>query len=152
MKIQSNNYFIPIPIILVLTYYLTIKTGLQIHYHNCFGELLIGRARFYGISFLVGALATNIQLSILFAQEVNDLATKHDDFTPPTFYEPIGYILKIIWGGISAVIFVLAIKQGFLASFDNINGDLNMESNIVVSFVVGLRAFAILKKISGIIK
>lgn len=151
MKFQSNSYSLPIPILLLAGYFVGIYYPLVIHYHDFLGDFLVGSSHEYSIAFFIGLLGATTQLSIGFAMDINKRTLKPDDYIMPSYYEPFGYLLKQIWGGITAVIFILATKQGFLAAFE-MTGAMEMEAVIVIAFVVGLRAFAILKYISKILK
>ncbi|MEO0554474.1 MAG: hypothetical protein AAF149_14810 [Bacteroidota bacterium] len=150
MSFQSRSNYFPIPVILLSTYFICIYFSLLIKYHGEFEGFLKGESRNYAIGFLIGSLGSCVQLSIQFAKEINTLCQSPEKVVLPSYYEFIGYIFKLIWGGITAVVFVLALRQGLLASVENVSG-FDIKTTVVVSFVVGLKAFSILKRISGIL-
>ncbi|WP_436516338.1 hypothetical protein [Ekhidna sp. To15] len=147
---QDNRYYALVAITLTLGFITFIMIPIGIHYHNWWSDWLLGKSRFYSIGFFVGALAATIQNSIHFAKEINSLASKPDDHIKPSAYDFFGHLLKMTWGGIAAVMFALAVKTGFLASFESTNSEMNIESLLVVSFVVGLNAFGMLRRLAGI--
>jgi hypothetical protein len=60
--------------------------------------------------------------------------------------------LKQTWGGVAAVVFLLAVKQGYLAAFEQSKNPIEIEALVVISFVVGLNAYRILRQLSEILK
>ena len=120
-------------------------------YNGYLSDYLPGNGKIYFCSFLIGLLGANVQNSIYFARECNDLVT-NDNPVIPTPLDSIGHLLKQFWGGVAAVFFVIAVKAGFFASFSADSPDMRNEAVMVISFVAGLRAFSILEKLSGIIK
>ena len=76
MKFQSKDYFTPIPLVLLLGYFCGMYYPIVIHYHDWWSYFLVGSAKTYAISFLLGVLGATIQLSIGFAREINNLVLK----------------------------------------------------------------------------
>lgn len=152
MKFQSKEHYLAVPVVLLIGFFVGIFFPVVIYYHQWWSETFVGTLKDYSISFFFGVLGATCQMSIGFAREINALVTNPSKAHLPTYYEGFGYLLKQLWGGIAAVIFVLAVKQGFLAAFEKNQGPMELEAIIVISFVVGLRAFKILTRIAGIIK
>lgn len=151
MKIpyQHLGWYIPVTIVLIVCYLIGCIIPFAIYYHGFMSEILIGTSQSHAISFLIGLLGANVQNSILFSKEINLTADSSKPQILPTYFEFFGYALKNIWGGIAAVIFILAVQSGFVAAFAHSIEVMRPSAIVVVSFVVGLRAFTILKKISG---
>ena len=102
------------------------------------------------LSFLLGLLGANVQLSIFFAKDVNDVISGKQGAVPPSCFDFFGYFLKQVWGGLAAVFFVESVRLGFLAAVST-SGEMTIPAIVVISFTAGLRAYQILKVLAGIV-
>lgn len=151
-KTRSNLNYIPVGIVILVTYYYCFDYALGIHYRNYLPEILLGKSRYYAISFMMGVLGANVQMSIHLARECNMMVLQPENHFEPVLFEFFGYIMKAIWGGLAALIFILALQYGFLAILESSADPMKIESMIVICFVVGLNALNILKRLSEILK
>ncbi|WP_027065555.1 hypothetical protein [Maribacter sp. Hel_I_7] len=152
MNFQSRNHYLQVPFALSLGFFLGIFMPIVIYYHQWWSTIFIGGFKTFSITFFMGLLGGTCQMSIGFAREINTLVTKPSEVVLPSYYEGFGYLLKQVWGGIAAVIFVLAVKQGYLAAFEQSDKPIELEALVVISFVAGLNAYRILKQLSQILK
>ena len=150
IPMQSKHWFWPVAIVLVVGYVVGGIAPVGLHYFEWCGSCLPEPFKTVLFSFLIGLLGANTQLSIHFARDVNAVMSGKEA-TLPSCFEFFGYLLKQTWGGIAAVFFVFAVKLGFIAAVAGASGDLRLPAVVVISFCAGLRAFQILKGLSGII-
>lgn len=152
MKFQSRKHYLQVPFVLILGFVIGIFMPVVIYYHQWWSTIFIGGFKTYSIAFFMGLLGGTCQMSIGFAREINKLVAEPSKVLLPSYYEGFGYLLKQTWGGIAAVVFVLAIKQGYLAAFDKTTESIELEALVVISFVAGLNAYRILNQLSQILK
>ncbi len=152
MKFQSHNYYLQAPFVLLFGFFVGIFIPVVIQYHQWWSDIFIGSFKAYSISFFMGLLGGTCQMSIGFAREVNAMVSRPSEVILPSYYEGFGYLLKQLWGGVAAVIFILAVKQGYLAAFEQSDKAIELEALVVISFVSGLNAYRILRQLSGILK
>lgn len=152
MKFQSRKYYLQVPFVLILGFFIGIFMPVVIYYHQWWSDIFIGGFKTYSIAFFMGLLGGTCQMSIGFAREINKLVAEPSKVVLPSYYEGFGYLLKQTWGGVAAVVFLLAVKQGYLAAFEQSENPIEIEALVVISFVVGLNAYRILRQLSEILK
>ncbi len=151
MKFHSKNWYWLVIFTLLLGYALGAIVPTAIHFFGFLSREIPTGFRMVLMSFLLGLLGTTVQLSIHFASEYNSLV-KGELKVEPTYFEFVGYLLKQLWGGITAVIFIAAIKLGFIVTVSHQGGDIRPAAIFVISFAVGLCSYKTLKSIPDIIK
>lgn len=152
---QHTLWYLPVAIVLTLGYAIGGIAPVAIHYFGWLECILPTSFIPVLLSFLLGFLGANVQLSILFSREINTLMSTKDKSAKealilPSCFEFFGYLLKQIWGGLAAVFFVLSVKLGFLAAVAT-SGAINLPAIVVISFCAGLRAYSILVALAGLI-
>lgn len=146
---QGRGWYIAIILVLLSGYAVGIILPIGVYFHDWFKTFIPDQYKIYCVSFLIGLLGVTVQNSIYFAMDFNASILKHDH-PLPTVFDSFGYILKYLWGGVAAVILILAIKTGFFAVFTESTKEMRPEAVVVLSFVAGLRALGILKKLAGL--
>ncbi|MFZ5635637.1 MAG: hypothetical protein ACOY82_03525 [Pseudomonadota bacterium] len=147
---SSRHWYWPVMATLIAGYLLGGVLPVGIHYFGLLGGYIDDAFRPLLYSILIGALGANVSMSIHFAREQNDLLAGKSTVLPSCF-EWFGYLLKLVWGGIAAAFFVIAVKVGFLAAVGGTPQALQLPAVVVISFCAGLRAYEILRKLGGII-
>lgn len=146
---QGRIWYAAIILVLLLGYAIGAILPVGVYYHKWFQTFIPESLAIYCVSFFVGLLGVTVQTSIHFARDFNESILK-DNHPLPAVFEAFGYVLKYLWGGVAAVIFILAIKAGFFAAFSSHSEQMRVEVVVVLSFVAGLRALGILKKLAGL--
>lgn len=147
---QSKHWFWPVVLVLIFGYAVGGLVPVALHFYGFLQGQLPKDFQPLLLSFTIGLLGANVQLSIAFARDVNTVMSTSTAPLPSCF-EFFGYLLKQIWGGIAAVFFVLATKLGFIAAVATSDSTLRLPAVVVISFCAGLRAFQILKVLAGIV-
>lgn len=148
---QHTLWYIPVAIVLVMGYLIGGVSPVAIYYFHWLEAIIPKSFIPILLSFLIGLLGSNVQLSIHLAKEMNVFFVEQKDKrTLPSCFEFFGYLLKQVWGGLAAVFFVLSVKLGFLAAVATV-GEMQLSAIVIISFCSGLRAYQILKILAGII-
>ena len=148
--IQSKLWFAPVPLVLFVGYVLGGIGPIGIHYYSLLGQHIPEAFEPVLLSFLIGLLGANVQMSIFFAQDVNAVMTGTSGHPDPSCFDWVGYGLKLIWGGVAAVFFVQSFRIGSLAAVPIANpADLHLSAIFLISFCAGLRAKSVLGFLAG---
>ncbi|NJN70722.1 MAG: hypothetical protein HC801_10885 [Nitrospira sp.] len=151
LRLQSNHWYWLVALVLAVGYLVGGLAPVGLLYFDLLSEWIPAAFKPILLSFLVGLLGANTQLSIHFARDVNAVMSG-SQATLPSCFEFLGYALKQLWGGLAAVFFVLAVKLGFVAAMSGSGANLRLPAIVLISFCAGLRAFTILKGLAGIAK
>ncbi len=109
-------------------------------------------ARTYLVALCLGLLGATTQLSIGWAKAVNAQLTGESRWMPCPL-EPLGYLLKLVWGAITGVIANLAAQAGAMVTVHNASAvPLKPEASALLAFCSGLTAFRMLTWMSGLFR
>ncbi len=147
---ESKHWYWLVMLVLLVGYAISGIGPVAIYYFGFLGNELPEAFLPILYSFLIGMLGATVQLSIHFSRDVNAVMSKAQSVLP-TCFEFFGYVLKMLWGGIAAVFFVLSLKLGFFAAVSGSAEDLRMPAVVLISFCAGLRAYRILIALAGIV-
>lgn len=106
---------------------------------------------------LTGLLGAAAQLSIAWAKDANSQLTGASQRLPCVL-EPAGYLLKLLWGSLTAVMANLAVQTGATITVatpsvsPGTGASLKAEASLLLGFCVGLTAFRMLTWLSGLFR
>lgn len=152
-SLTCNMYwYIPIAIVILLGFGVGGILAFGTEFLGLFTSVTDPQGRLALTLYGVGILGASSYLSAFFARDAN-ATFKRQDGPWPNFLDPFGYVFVLLGGGITGLLFVLAVRLGFVAAYNGGNtAEMRLPALVILAYGGGFASSTVKRFFARLVK